>query len=139
MLKYSNTIACLNLKFIRKKENNKYPCLLATENSVFTQKLSIYKFLTDPFNLLNNLLNKPETNCLKKMLQNLQDDLINPISSAVSSSMNKPIINLNSSQLNKSTNKGLSHPSNSSQNNQSVNIITILNIKPNNINIKIGK
>lgn len=57
LLKVSNTLACLNLKYIRKKELNKYPCLLVNENSLFTQRISQYKFLADQFNTLNSMPN----------------------------------------------------------------------------------
>ena len=57
ILKISNTLACLNLKYISKKEANKYPCLLVNENSVFTQRVSHCKFLADQFNSLNTTPN----------------------------------------------------------------------------------
>ena len=114
MLAYSNTIACLNLKFIRKKENNKYPCLLATENSIFTQKSSLYKYLTNEFNLLN----KTNSKNLACALEQIQDEIanskleLNGVNSAKTvTSLNKTP-NLTGFSKN-SQNKGLSRPNSS--------------------------
>lgn len=70
-MKFSNTLACLNLKYIRKKESNKYPCLLVNENSIFTQRISQYKFLADQFNSLNSIPNvKTKINEICAKLEN---------------------------------------------------------------------
>ena len=51
-------VACLNLKNINRKELSKYPCLLASELSIFTQKVNGLKFLSSAFNSLNELVSK---------------------------------------------------------------------------------
>ena len=45
VLRVGSIVAALNLKFVRKLEKSKYPCLTATENSVFTQKVAAHKHL----------------------------------------------------------------------------------------------
>lgn len=52
IFKYSNLIAMVNLKPMNKKEAWKYPCVLANENSIFTQQINSYKFLTSTYNKL---------------------------------------------------------------------------------------
>ena len=96
--------------------------MFATENSIFTQKSSIYKYLANEFNLLNNLLNKPNSNNLSFVLKQIQDEMANSKLEANSSNSNKSISLLNSNtSFNKtSQNKGLSRP-NSSLNDSLVN------------------
>jgi hypothetical protein len=98
----------LNLKFIKKKENNKYPCLLATENSVFTQKINVCKFLANQFNTLNNLLNKPETNNLSLILKSFENEKSVPTT-----------INSNGIK-NNHQNKGLSRPNDTTTQNDPI-------------------
>jgi hypothetical protein len=58
LFKNSNVIACLNLRYSRKKELLKYPCLMATEMSVFTQKIkNSLKFLLSKYTSLSELAN----------------------------------------------------------------------------------
>lgn len=89
--------------------------MLATENSVFTQKLSQYKFLTNQFNLLTNLLNKPEAIILDNILKNLQYELSSP----TACSTNSASCVSKSTLFNKTNNKGLSR-SDCLQNDQKV-------------------
>jgi hypothetical protein len=57
VLKYSNVIACLNLKYIKaKREFQKYPSLLAAETSIFTQRINGHKHLTEQFTSLSYLI-----------------------------------------------------------------------------------
>ncbi len=54
-------MTCLNLKNIKKKELNRYPCLLANESTLITQRLAHMKCLTSQFNMLiNNKANTKE-------------------------------------------------------------------------------
>ena len=57
MFKFGNVLACLNLKYLKKKELLKYPCLTATELSIFTQKIKQYKFFMTQYEFLSNLNN----------------------------------------------------------------------------------
>ena len=54
ILKMANNVACLNLKFSRRLEKSKYPCLMASEMSVFTQKIAAYKHLSVPYGLIDD-------------------------------------------------------------------------------------
>ncbi|CAF0722989.1 unnamed protein product [Brachionus calyciflorus] len=72
VLKISNCVACLNLKFTRKKENLKYPYLISSEMSIFTQKVHALKFLSAQFTQLNELSNKQEN---KQRLSELAEEI----------------------------------------------------------------
>lgn len=95
LLKVANTLACLNLKFIRKKELNKYPCLLVNENSLFTQRISQYKHLVDQFNTLNSMPNvKTKISEICAIIEN--DTLVvNAVSSASNPIKKYPTTNFN--------------------------------------------
>lgn len=58
LFKYSNVVICINLKYTKKKELNKYPCLFANESSFFTQRINSYKYLSNQYNHLANLASK---------------------------------------------------------------------------------
>jgi hypothetical protein len=60
ILKLNEVVACLNIKFTLKKDNNKYPSLLASNQSIFTQKIAKYKHIQVIFDQLNKLLKSSE-------------------------------------------------------------------------------
>ena len=49
LIKINELIICINLKFTNRKEHNKYPSLLATNLSLFTAKVSKFKFMQTVF------------------------------------------------------------------------------------------
>jgi hypothetical protein len=55
LFKYSNVIICINLKYTKKKELSRYPCLFANESSLFTQRINAYKYLSTQYNHLSSL------------------------------------------------------------------------------------
>ncbi len=59
LFKYSTVIICINLKYTKKKELNKYPCLFANESSLFTQRISPYKYLLNQYNHLSSFASNP--------------------------------------------------------------------------------
>lgn len=72
ILKLNEVVACLNIKFTLKKDNNKYPSLLASNQSIFTQRLAKYKHLQIVFDQLKTLLKLNEQ---KEAISNLIKDL----------------------------------------------------------------
>ncbi|RNA03042.1 breast cancer type 2 susceptibility [Brachionus plicatilis] len=76
VLKLHNCVACLNLRNIRKKENLKYPSLMATEITIFTQKINLYKHLADFYSSLSQKLTKPES---KQKLFDLNNEIDKPV------------------------------------------------------------
>lgn len=96
------------MKYIKRKEQNAFPCLLATDSSLFTQRIARYKFISQQFNTLSNSFN------LKKQVNDIADNLENNIEKFIEKNMPSKVFNktfdssFNSSKLNKSLNQNTS-------------------------------
>lgn len=88
------------MKYIKRKEQNAFPCLLATDSSLFTQRIARYKFISQQFNTLSNSFN------LKKQVNDIADNLENNIEKFIEKNMPSKVFN--SSKLNKSLNQNTS-------------------------------
>ena len=110
------------MKYIKRKEHNAFPCLLATETSLFTQRIARYKFISQQFNSLSNATN------LKSQVNEISDNLENDIEKFIEKNMPSKVFNRtvdSSSNLTK-INRSLNQVTNNSNKDISVRRINNL-------------